>query len=104
MRRYFRNAILALMFLLAGTANCFCASYDADPNDDIPPVVLEFNYLVPRTSAVQLIRNYSTSGLNALATRVNSAARSYGSNVSWNRQVERGAVEQVPPGAAPLRC
>ena len=46
--RSLRCIVLALMFLLAGTANCWCDSYDPDPYDDIPPVVtVDFNYVVP---------------------------------------------------------
>lgn len=51
----FRRLILFLMFFLAGTSNCFCASYDADPNDDVPPVTLEFDFVVPGSSVVHAV-------------------------------------------------
>lgn len=51
----FRRLILFLMFFLAGTSNCFCVSYDVDPNDDIPPVTLEFNFVVPGSSAIHTV-------------------------------------------------
>jgi len=49
--RWLRGGVLGLMFFLAGTACCWCDSYDPNPYDDIPPVVtVEFNYVVPRVS------------------------------------------------------
>jgi hypothetical protein len=42
------------MFFLAGTASCWCDSYDPDPYDDIPPVVsVDFNYVVPSQITVR---------------------------------------------------
>lgn|GEM_PF-1648327 len=47
-QKILRRATIGLMFLLAGTACCWCDSYDPNPYDDIPPVVtVEFNYVVP---------------------------------------------------------
>ena len=47
-QKLLRRATLGLMFLLVGTACCWCDSYDPNPYDDIPPVVtIEFNYVVP---------------------------------------------------------
>jgi hypothetical protein len=46
--RSLRWIVLGLMFFLAGTASCWCDSYDPDPYDDVPPVVtVDFNYVVP---------------------------------------------------------
>ena len=45
--RLLRGMVLGLMCLLAGTASCSCDSYDPDPYDDSPGVVVEFSYVVP---------------------------------------------------------
>ena len=37
-----RGSTLALMLLLAASANCLCVSYDTNENDDVPPVNVEF--------------------------------------------------------------
>jgi len=52
--RSLRCIVLGLMFFLAGTASCWCDSYDPDPYDDIPPVVtVDFNYVVPSQITVR---------------------------------------------------
>ena len=45
--RLLRGTVLGLMCLLAGTASCSCDSYDPNPYDDSPPVVVEYSYVVP---------------------------------------------------------
>ncbi len=42
-----RRAILGLMVTLAAVSTGYCDSYDADPYDDVPPVTLELNFVVP---------------------------------------------------------
>jgi hypothetical protein len=51
--RLLRGTVLGLMCLLAGTASCSCDSYDANPYDDAPPVVVEFSYVVPNGVTVR---------------------------------------------------
>jgi hypothetical protein len=52
--KFVRRMVLGLMFFLAGTACCWCDSYDPDPYDDIPPVVtVEFNYVVPKRVSIR---------------------------------------------------
>lgn len=67
-QKLLRRAILGLMFLLAGTACCWCDSYDPNPYDDIPPVVtVEFNYVVP--AGVNVVRpTPHLQGLQAVST------------------------------------
>lgn len=43
--RYVRRMILALMLLLAASANCLSVSYDTNQNDDIPPVKVHFCFV-----------------------------------------------------------
>jgi len=42
-----RGAILGLMVILAAVSTGYCDTYDADPYDDVPPVTLELNFVVP---------------------------------------------------------
>src|SRR5258707_7858092 len=42
-----RGAILGLMVILAAVSTGACDTYDADPYDDVPPVTLELNFVVP---------------------------------------------------------
>src|SRR3954469_1379586 len=65
--RYLRGLVLGLMFILAGTAFCWCDAYDPNPYDDIPPVVtVEFNYVVPAQSGVQASHGALRNGLRIL--------------------------------------
>ena len=47
LHKYFRGVVLGLMLLLAGAANLVCVSYDADNNEDTPPVTVEMNLIAP---------------------------------------------------------
>lgn len=42
-----RGAILGLMVILAAVSTGYCSTYDADPYDNVPPVTLELNFVVP---------------------------------------------------------
>src|ERR1051325_4386018 len=50
-----RNFILALMLLLAVAASLVSFSYDADTQDDIPPVTVELKFLTQAPTATQSI-------------------------------------------------
>jgi hypothetical protein len=54
--RIFRGTILALMLLLAGTANLVSVSYDADDDEDTPPVTVELNLVAPCKKNIQFPR------------------------------------------------
>lgn len=53
LHRVFRSTVLALMLLLAGTANLVSVSYDADDDDDTPPVTVELNLVAPCKKSIQ---------------------------------------------------
>jgi hypothetical protein len=65
--KYLRGAVFGLMFLLAGSSSCICDSYDADPNDNIPPVRVQFNYVVPGASNVHTVKDHASVRPAALA-------------------------------------
>ena len=49
-----RFAVLGLMFLLAGTANLVCVSYDTDNDEDTPPITVELSIVAPSKKDVQV--------------------------------------------------
>lgn len=49
-----RRTILSLMVILAAVSTGYCDTYDADPYDDVPPVTLELNFVVPAMSAAHV--------------------------------------------------
>jgi hypothetical protein len=50
---YFRIYLVGVMLVLAASANLLCISYDANDQDDIPPVTVELKFIfqVPKASA-----------------------------------------------------
>lgn len=50
-----RNFILALMLLLAVAASLVSFSYDADAQDDIPPVTVELKFLPQSPTVAQSV-------------------------------------------------
>ena len=54
LHRLLRGAILGMMLLLAGTANLVCLSFDADDDEDTPPVSVELSIVAPCKKNVQL--------------------------------------------------
>jgi hypothetical protein len=61
LHRLFRGTVLGLMFLLAGTANLVCVSYDADDNDDTPPISIELSILAPCKKGIQVAAPHAHS-------------------------------------------
>jgi hypothetical protein len=54
LRKLFRGTVLGLMLLLAGAANLVCISYDADDDEDTPPISVELNIVTPCKRSIQL--------------------------------------------------
>src|SRR5712672_2744589 len=47
LHRLLRGAVLGMMLLIAGAANLICVAYDADDNDETPPVTVELSVVAP---------------------------------------------------------
>lgn len=54
LHKFLRFAVLGLMFLLAGTANLVCVSYDTDNDEDTPPITVELSIVAPSKKDVQV--------------------------------------------------
>jgi hypothetical protein len=52
-QKYARRSTLALMFLLAASANCLFVSYDTNENDDVPPVKVHFCFVASRHATAE---------------------------------------------------
>jgi hypothetical protein len=59
LHKLLRGAILGMMLLLAGTANLVCLSFDADDDEDTPPVSVELNIVAPCKKSIQLPKPHS---------------------------------------------
>jgi hypothetical protein len=62
-----RNLILAVMLLLAVAASLVSFSYDADTQDDIPPVTVELKFLPQAPRAIQSVVRAPLAGTPAVA-------------------------------------
>jgi hypothetical protein len=102
--RYLRGLVLGLMFILAGTAFCWCDAYDPNPYDDIPPVVtVEFNYVVPAQTNIQAAHSVLRNSLKVLNS-TQQQQRQPVDTLSINRQQTISALPQgTPPMFLPLR-
>jgi hypothetical protein len=70
-QRYARRTVLAMMLLLAASANCLSVSYDTNENDDIPPVKIHLCF-VASGSHVTVRERSSDSGNGAIHNLVKS--------------------------------
>jgi hypothetical protein len=61
LHKMFRGAVLGLMLLLAGSANLVCLSFDADDNEDTPPVNVELNIVAPCKKSIQAPKLHSVA-------------------------------------------
>ncbi|MGZ4854803.1 MAG: hypothetical protein ACXVKH_06215 [Candidatus Angelobacter sp.] len=62
LHRLLRGAVLGMMLLIAGTANLICVSYDADNDDETPPVTVELNLVAPCKKSLHIARNQNQAG------------------------------------------
>jgi hypothetical protein len=59
LHKLLRGAVLGMMFLLAGTANLVCLSFDADDDEDTPPVSVELNIVAPCKKCIHVPKPYA---------------------------------------------
>lgn len=64
LHRLLRGAVLGMMLLIAGTANLICVSYDADNDDETPPITVELNLVAPCKKSLHIARNQNQAGIH----------------------------------------
>lgn len=97
---YFRIYLVGVMLVLAASANLLCISYDANDQDDIPPVTVDFKFVFqapkasPHVQANALILPPAVLAEGALAQ----------SNDSSVPVLRSEAVNRSPQLFLPLLC
>lgn len=105
LRRYMRGAVLAVMFTLAAATTCLCDSYDPDPYDDTPPVVvLQFQYVVPEHASAQVQNAFSRSRLNLFGSAQHRNRARAGQAVAFVPQDSPRLFSGFFQALIPLRC
>ncbi|HET9838681.1 MAG TPA: hypothetical protein VFR84_10630 [Candidatus Angelobacter sp.] len=61
LKRLLRGSVVGLMLLLAASANLVSFSYDADDDDETPPVTVELSIGAPVKKAAHLVRQQSSA-------------------------------------------
>ncbi|HEX7289237.1 MAG TPA: hypothetical protein VF532_23835 [Candidatus Angelobacter sp.] len=105
LRRYLRGTVLAVMFVLAAATTCLCDSYDPDPYDDAPPVViLQFQYLVSEHASAQVQNNFSRGRLNLFGGAQHRNRARAGRAVAFVPQDSAKLFSDYFQTPVPLRC
>ena len=65
--RWLRGTVLGVMLLLAATANLVSFSYDADDDDDTPPVNVELNIVTSTKKPAHLVKHHSSTRVSHVA-------------------------------------
>jgi hypothetical protein len=103
--RYLRGTVLAAMFTLAAATTCLCDSYDPDPYDNTPPVViLQFQYLVPERGSTQVQNAFCRSRLNLLGSAQHRNRTRAGQAVAFVPQDSPKLLSDFFQAPVPLRC
>jgi hypothetical protein len=63
LHRLLRGAVLGMMLLLAGAANLICVAYDADDNDETPPVTVELSVVAPCKKSLHVPKTQNHAGI-----------------------------------------
>ncbi|HEV7520563.1 MAG TPA: hypothetical protein VGP89_05645 [Candidatus Angelobacter sp.] len=61
--RLLRAAVLGMMLLLAGSFDFTCVSYDADADDDTPPVTVEMSLAAPCKKSLNAFKSQNHAGV-----------------------------------------
>jgi hypothetical protein len=59
LHKLLRGAVLGMMLLLAGAANLVCLSFDADDDEDTPPISVELNIVAPCKKCIHVPKPHS---------------------------------------------
>ncbi len=59
LNRLLRGAVLGVMLLVAATANLVSFSYDADGDDETPPVNIELSIVAPNKKLAHVVRQHA---------------------------------------------
>jgi hypothetical protein len=59
LHKLLRGSVLGMMLLLAGAANLVCLSFDADDDDDTPPISVELNIVAPCKKCIHVPKPHS---------------------------------------------
>ena len=70
LHRLLRGTVLGVMLLLAATANLVSFSYDADDDDDTPPVTVELSIGAPVKKATHLVKQQSASHIASVGGQI----------------------------------
>src|SRR5882672_4960048 len=63
LHRLLRGAVLGMMLLIAGAANLICVAYDADDNDETPPVTVELSVVAPCKKSLHVPKTQNHAGI-----------------------------------------
>jgi hypothetical protein len=92
----FRGFVLGAMLLLAGAANFVCISYDADGDEDTPPVTVELNVVAPSRKTVQ------TPHKHLVRSNFHSQSQVQQVVPQLLASVDRGSASQLDQGSQQL--
>jgi hypothetical protein len=97
--KYLRRTALATMLLVAACANCFCVSYDANDDDDVPPVTIELKFVSPAGRSVGSRQAQSTE-----SSKSAQPLTSHSLLIAGHDQQRAGALhDEAPQIVVPLR-
>ncbi len=76
---YFRIFLVGVMLVLAASASLICISYDADEQDEIPPVTVELKFISESPKAAPQVRADALLVAPSVLTEGVPAQRNYSS-------------------------
>ena len=63
LHRLLRGAVLGMMLLIAGAANLICVAYDADNDDETPPITVELSVVAPCKKSLHVPKTQNHAGI-----------------------------------------
>jgi hypothetical protein len=96
-RRLMRGSLLGLMLLLAGAANLVCISYDADDDEDTPPVSIELNIVAPCKRSVQVPKLQTHARVSRLEDEQPATEQLAMASFDQAPQLQQGPPQMIIP-------